>query len=212
MSSHLRQSPDSPAIHPGISLHKNPSQAQLVSLSLRGAADAQASRRQGRCSQGARAIPASCTGLLRWGSSPSSLSHCPRLLSLPKDPLVFLIPLLSAGFMGSLPAIALSNPWCTYSCSLLLQGKLGRKQNHGHTANKIPPWAKETVVWSPRLWELIRSCLVAAVTRVLGATQISTPASSPLSKAGAVARQSGFPNQAAPSGQQAQTPFSTHMH
>lgn len=139
---------------------------------------------------------------LHWATRVGEQPFLPLLWYLstfpPQSSLVFPIPQLCVGFLGSFlvppPTITLCSPWYTYRCSLLLQGKLGRKQIHGHTANKIPPWAEQTVVWSPGLQELIRSCLVAAVTRVLGATQTSTPAAGPLSKAGAGTRLFGLPN------------------
>lgn len=70
------------------------------------------------------------------------LYHKLHLLFLPRD--LFLIPQFFAGFMGSflMPPQLLPAPWYSCGCSLLLQGKLGRKQNVGHTTNKIPPWAK----------------------------------------------------------------------
>lgn len=70
----------------------NPPQVRLESGSLRGAADDEAPTKQGGCLQGAHATPASCAGLLRWGSSPPSLSHGPCPLSRPRGPLVFPIP------------------------------------------------------------------------------------------------------------------------
>lgn len=63
-------------------------------------------------------------------------------------------------FMASFlmpPQPLLPAPWYSYGCSLLLQGTLERKQNTGHTMNKIPPWAKPVVVGSPGLQESMRS-------------------------------------------------------
>jgi len=112
MSSHLGESPHSPAMHPGISLRRNPPQARLESGTLRAATDDKAPVKQGVCLHRAPAIPASCAGLPRWGSSRSSLSHGPHLLSLPRSPLVFPIPQLCAYFVGSFlvqpSAVALS--------------------------------------------------------------------------------------------------------
>lgn len=69
MSSHFRQSPDSPVVHTGLFLCSNPSHENGR---LRGAAHAKVPMKQGGCLQGARAIPASSTGLLWWRSSHSS--------------------------------------------------------------------------------------------------------------------------------------------
>lgn len=69
MSSHPRQSPDSPVIHTGLFLCRSLSQQNGR---LGGAAPTKVPMKQGGYLQGAHAIPTSCAGLLWWGSSPSS--------------------------------------------------------------------------------------------------------------------------------------------